>query len=92
MPIYMKIEGVRGTFDLAETDTLVFTGDDTGGTQATPLVDKLGSFTLTGCPFDDVGELDFAAADGSQEIGDTITFTATVDTYMPTVQHDYDLS
>ena len=30
MPIYMKIEGVRGTFDLAETDTLVFTGDDTG--------------------------------------------------------------
>ena len=34
MPIYMKIDGVRGTFDLAETDTLVFTGDDTGGTQA----------------------------------------------------------
>jgi hypothetical protein len=42
----------------------------------------------------DDGELDFAAADSSEPIGDPVTFTATVtsSTYLPAVQYDYDLS
>ena len=88
MPIYMKIEGVRGIIESAETDTLVFTD---GGTEPGPAPAPVISYWPS--RHGDDAELDFAAADSS-EAGETatVTLTVNVNNYLPAVQHDYDLS
>jgi hypothetical protein len=71
-------------------DTLVFEQSSTDAS-----VDNLGSWSLTGVPFQyGEGELDLAAAESSEETGDPVTFTATVTAGGSPllVQHDYDLS
>jgi hypothetical protein len=73
-----------------ENDTLVF---EQGGTE-TPDGRQL-VISIKGGPDADDGQLDFAAADSSEGVpGEPITFTVAIhtDTYLPAVQHDYDLS
>ena len=69
-----------------ETDTLVFDQGAAPKPEAQRLVVWFGDVS-------DDGELDFAAADSSEEIGATVTYTYTVtNTYPSAVEHhDYDL-
>jgi hypothetical protein len=68
--------------DIADDgDTLVF---DQGSTDAND--DNLGSWSLTAQPFYGGGELDFAAVDSSEPIGETVPTTNDISPW--TVTHD----
>ena len=70
-----------------EDDTLVF---EQSNSTVRPPSNVL--YVATNDFRDDNGELDFAAADSSEEIGATVTYTYTVNTYPSAVEHhDYDL-
>jgi hypothetical protein len=83
---FMKLADNDGDVrDLVEDDTLVF---EQGGTE-TPDGRKLVVTIKDGPMGADEGELDFAAADSSEDYGGTHALYQGV--FIPAVQHDYDL-